>query len=570
MTSNSSIRSSSQNSQSRRSRSHHQSVSSLHNDSEVMVLSESPDSDDEMESVQSMELCDSSEYGSDNDDYDFNDDEDDEYEYDYGSDDGSEVSQEIKTTEKQSESSDGPNGEGVVMTDEISLLPVMNRQAKSITEALNIPIEAVIPCLRNCKWDEQRLMESFINDSEKLTEDVGVYHRCKANAASDDHTLSNNPQKTDATTQFTCQICFDDLSQDKMYAMPCEHHFCLECWSQYISTKLEGGPSCIAATCPDFKCKELLTEVEVKKIVPNLYDTFVSYQLRNFIEDRSTSRWCPGADCKYIATLPGTQTLSEHGMPVFCHGCSTSFCLGCGDSPHAPLICADMLSWKENYETTGSESWILQNTKPCPKCHVRIEKNNGCSHMTCKQCRHEFCWICLGDWKTHSQCNRFDSNATHGKDRELARNLHYIKRYQIHGDAKKFAEKELVTVTEKLSNSMFSVEEGETLVMVEELKEPVIKANNELLECRKTLMNTYVYAYLHLHKDEKKTDNAIDKIHSEQFEYHQEMLERFTEELSELTEKPLKDMVKMELVNKTEAVKKFRDRIVSYVMNEMY
>ena len=34
-------------------------------------------------------------------------------------------------------------------------------------------------------------------------------------------------------------------------------------------------------------------------------------------------------------------------------------------------------------------------------CHKPIEKNKGCNHMTCSQCRHEFCWICMGPWRQH-------------------------------------------------------------------------------------------------------------------------------------------------------------------------
>lgn len=44
--------------------------------------------------------------------------------------------------------------------------------------------------------------------------------------------------------------------------------------------------------------------------------------------------------------------------------------------------------------------WMYFNTQDCPNCHYTIQKNEGCNHMTCKKCAHEFCWICLGNWKT--------------------------------------------------------------------------------------------------------------------------------------------------------------------------
>ena len=67
--------------------------------------------------------------------------------------------------------------------------------------------------------------------------------------------------------------------------------------------------------------------------------------------------------------------------------------------------------------------WISANTKRCPKCTAPIEKNEGCNHMTCRKCRHEFCWICMQPWSLHDastggffQCNRFREQETDDPD----------------------------------------------------------------------------------------------------------------------------------------------------------
>jgi hypothetical protein len=64
---------------------------------------------------------------------------------------------------------------------------------------------------------------------------------------------------------------------------------------------------------------------------------------------------------------------------------------------------------------------MAANTKRCPRCSTAIEKDEGCNHMTCRKCRHDFCWICMQDWSLHSnntggffQCNRFLTDDANG------------------------------------------------------------------------------------------------------------------------------------------------------------
>lgn len=83
--------------------------------------------------------------------------------------------------------------------------------------------------------------------------------------------------------------------------------------------------------------------------------------------------------------------------------------------PHAPVSTVADLSEQE----IGNMLWLEANTKKCPKCKASTEKNEGCNHMTCKRCRHEYCWICMQPWSLHSnstggffRCNRFDNDGS--------------------------------------------------------------------------------------------------------------------------------------------------------------
>ena len=149
--------------------------------------------------------------------------------------------------------------------------------------------------------------------------------------------------------------------------------------------------------------------------------------------------------------------------------------------------------------------------------------------------------ICIGGYY---KCNKFDPNAD-GNDqsdaakakRELNRYLHYYKRYHEHSQAQDFAKKSVKEVEARMI--LLQEQNSSNWTDVEFLK----SANKQLVECRKVLKYSYTFAF-YLEEGDKKT----------RFEYHQEMLERFTEHLSELSEKPIQEMNRTDVVNSTRKV----------------
>lgn len=121
-------------------------------------------------------------------------------------------------------------------------------------------------------------------------------------------------------------------------------------------------------------------------------------------------------------------------MDAVCN-CGTLVCLQCQKLGHEPLDCKWFEEWDSNLEKvmdTLNDDWKKKHTKACPKCHTDIEKNQGCMHMTCAKCRHEFCWLCLGDWKGHSSCNSYKNPEGSFSEKYLKRLQFFTDRYLEH------------------------------------------------------------------------------------------------------------------------------------------
>ena len=144
--------------------------------------------------------------------------------------------------------------------------------------------------------------------------------------------------------------------------------------------------------------------------------------------------------------------------------------------------------------------------------------------MQCYNCKHDFCWMCLGDWKTHGseyyECSRYKENpniaheSAHAQAREaLKKYLHYFERvcqtftyrYKYEMQFWKF-----FTIFLQWENHSKSMKlEAQTLEKIKNrINEKVMSgsgtwidwqylldASTLLAKCRYTLQYTYPFAY---------------------------------------------------------------------------
>ncbi|KZT04183.1 uncharacterized protein LAESUDRAFT_728418 [Laetiporus sulphureus 93-53] len=444
---------------------------------------------------------------------------------------------------------------------------MMKADIDYISEICGVDIHAASLLLRYLNWNKEMLIEKYMDNPMIISTAAGIIPPKKAPEPARFHSSSSYLRSTLGTQQssrsaatpglqpgmfrilgrtspsvedanFVCPICFDEEQTETM-ALCCNHKFCKSCWNAYVTSKIRTEAECWI-TCMAERCSIAAPDPFVHEALGEDAETWERFQEllgRQFVSNMHNLKYCPYPSCTYTAScsaVPNRSVLLKT-VPIVTCGAGHKFCFGCNiDSDHRPVICAIARMWLQKcHDDSETANWIKSNTKECSKCQSTIEKNGGCNHMTCKKCRWEFCWVCLGPWSEHGSsfynCNRYDEktsvDARDAQSRSrasLERYLHYYNRWANHEQSKTLSV-ELYAKTEKKMEEMQIMSEL-SWIEVQFLK----KAVDEVIQCRTTLMWTYGMAYF-LEKGNEK----------ELFEDNQRDLERAVEELSELIESPI-------------------------------
>ncbi len=273
-------------------------------------------------------------------------------------------------------------------------------------------------------------------------------------AWSDSLELTDLSPVVDPSTITHCPACWGDFAdeEEEPITLPCGHRFCVDCFRQNVMVKLRdhdiAALECFGADAADRKCSAFIPPSIIARVfTPDLRCVITvdsgrgrgrtkevdlgtirevyEKRLREFIATQCKQvHQCPTDACSCIAI---TETMTP--ADVLC-GCGHLYCSSCRQQAHSPCSCDMVKRWEKlNQDESPTVMWMNDNSKQCPKCRIHIEKNSGCNHMTCRNCRHEFCWICLGDWKKHGgdyySCNRHAEQSTAGQVKSDFDSKHY-------------------------------------------------------------------------------------------------------------------------------------------------
>lgn len=413
-----------------------------------------------------------------------------------------------------------------VMMDEVNMILEMQ------------PEDAAI-LLRHFRWNKERLIEDYMENGTEVLEAAGL------------KSTSDNLPKLETVPGFMCDICCDEDDGLQSFALKCGHRFCVDCYRQYLTQKIREEGEAARIQCPSEGCSRIIDARSLDILVtPDLAGRYQELLNRTYVEDKDILKWCPAPDCENAVECAVKKKDLDKVVPTVACDCGHRFCFGCILNDHQPAPCELVKQWlKKCADDSETANWISANTKECPRCNSTIEKNGGCNHMTCRKCKHEFCWMCMGLWSEHGtswyNCSRFDEKSgTDARDaqaqsrKSLERYLHYYNRYANHEQSARL-DKDIYVKTEKKMVQLQTAS-GMSWIEVQYLN----SASQALQTCRQTLKWTYAFAFY-------LARNNLTEI----FEDNQKDLEMAVENLSEMFEKPVADLadpkLKVVIMDKT-------------------
>ncbi|KAI4721530.1 hypothetical protein E4T48_02122 [Aureobasidium sp. EXF-10727] len=201
----------------------------------------------------------------------------------------------------------------------------------------------------------------------------------------------------------TCLVCDVEKginqfpSPKKVSSHEHDQNVCRHCYLGHLKIEI-SSKNWDDVACPE--CPIALTYKEVKDMTTT--ENFAKYEqacIRATLAADPDFRHCLSTACESGQLHPGGAD-----EPIFrCQECGHKHCVVCEANWHEDQTCEEFEAAREverqrNAENEQSQKEVDKISKPCPECRVPIQKNQGCDHMTCSRCRHEFCWVCSAQY----------------------------------------------------------------------------------------------------------------------------------------------------------------------------
>ena len=194
----------------------------------------------------------------------------------------------------------------------------------------------------------------------------------------EDEENNNYNNNDDESGKDECEVCYEELyKEDRDFnRIPCGHLFCTNCWFNYLKTSISEA-KVNKIKCMDHGCNQIISERFILQHIKdnnNLVEKYKKLKKRAEILKDKDKKLCPKPDCdSYLKK-------SNKSKYVRCQN-GHEYCFDCLNPPHGNKPCDQKLEkqfmkWKKG-----------KRVKRCPRCQIYTEKNEGCNHMNCVNCK---------------------------------------------------------------------------------------------------------------------------------------------------------------------------------------
>lgn len=144
-----------------------------------------------------------------------------------------------------------------------------DKQVDEVSSILGQPPEAAAILLRHLRWNKERLIDQYMEKTDEVLELAGL-----------GQDSTTNPPRIEKIQGFVCDICCDDDANLRSFAMKCGHRFCLDCYRQYLGTKIQDEGEAARIRCPGEGCTRIVDSKSLDLLVTaDLQDRYMMIAL---------------------------------------------------------------------------------------------------------------------------------------------------------------------------------------------------------------------------------------------------------------------------------------------------
>ena len=192
-----------------------------------------------------------------------------------------------------------------------------------------------------------------------------------------------------------CEVCFELTSVKRPC---CSVNICDDCLHQIVVVNVNDGVTSIS--CPNPDCDQLLMRDEIITVLNTKQDLGTKDKYERFRLAKCSSdkeKVCP--NCSWLTTIKTDKKArkwKESDIHITCEKCELEWCFKCHAPWHKNITCKEFRRGNKDFKKwiAGKDVKGNANGHHCPSCKIPIQRSTGCNHMTCSDCRCEFCYRC--------------------------------------------------------------------------------------------------------------------------------------------------------------------------------